>query len=393
MKYGILSLIDSRPLMSRKCWYVLLLAAVACGANRERQTAPAANDIPVGVYAALTGSEAAFGQATVQGVKLAAEEINSGGGVFGRKIRLIIEDDTGRAEEAASVVTKLITRDGVIGVIGENSSNQSLAAAPICQAAKVPMISPSSTNPNVTKKGDYIFRVCFTDPYQGKALATFVRNNLGVKNVAVLKDNKNDYSVGLAEFFTNAFAQLGGKVIIEQSYTGGDTEFRPQLTAIKSAKPQVIFIPGFYTDVGQIAIQARDLGISVPMVGGDGWDSPTVIAIGGKSVDGCYFSDHYFVGEPRPAVQRFVAEIRKRYDRNPDANAALGYDALRIFAMAIQKSGSLDRKSIRDQIANTRDYQGVSGVITMGSDRDPIKPVAIIKIDGGTTHFAGWIQP
>src|ERR1700674_692095 len=327
--------------MSRKYSYVLLLVAVACGANRERQTAPAPNDIPIGVYAALTGSEAAFGQATVQGVKLAAEEINNAGGVFGRKIRLIIEDDTGRAEEAASVVTKLITRDGVIGVIGENSSNQSLAAAPICQAAKVPMISPSSTNPNVTKKGDYIFRVCFTDPYQGKALATFVRNNLGVKSVAVLKDNKNDYSVGLAEFFTSAFAQLGGKVIIEQSYTGGDTEFRPQLTAIKSAKPQVLFIPGFYTDVGQIAIQARDLGITVPMVGGDGWDSPTVIAIGGQSVEGCYFSDHYFVGEPRPAVQRFVAEIRKRYGRNPDANAALGYDALRIFAAAIQRSGSL----------------------------------------------------
>jgi branched-chain amino acid transport system substrate-binding protein len=379
--------------MSRKCWYVLLLVAVACGANRERQTAAAPNDIPIGVYAALTGSEAAFGQATVQGVKLAAEEINNDGGVFGRKIRLIIEDDTGRAEEAASVVTKLITRDGVIGVIGENSSNQSLAAAPICQAAKVPMISPSSTNPNVTKKGDYIFRVCFTDPYQGKALATFVRNNLGVTNVGILKDNKNDYSVGLAEFFSSAFTQLGGKIVAEQSYSGGDTEFRPQLTAIKSAKPQVLFIPGFYTDVGQIAIQARDLGISIPMVGGDGWDSPTVIAIGGKAVDGCYFSDHYFVGEARPAVQRFVGEIRKRYGRNPDANAALGYDALRIFAAAIQRSGSLDRKAIRDQIATTRDYQGVSGVITMGPDRDPIKPVAIIRIDGGTTHFAGWIQP
>jgi branched-chain amino acid transport system substrate-binding protein len=370
-----------------------LLAAVACGANRERQTAAAPNDIPIGVYAALTGSEAAFGQATVQGVKLAAEEINNAGGVFGRKIRLIIEDDTGRAEEAASVVTKLITRDGVNGVIGENSSNQSLAAAPICQAAKVPMISPSSTNPNVTKKGDYIFRVCFTDPYQGKALAIFVRNNLGVANVGILKDNKNDYSVGLAEFFSSAFTQLGGKIVAEQSYSGGDTEFRPQLTAIKSAKPQVLFIPGFYTDVGQIAIQARDLGISIPMVGGDGWDSPTVIAIGGKAVDGCYFSDHYFVGEPRPAVQRFVGEIRKRYGRNPDANAALGYDALRIFAAAIQRSGSLDRKAIRDQIASTSEYQGVSGVITMGPDRDPIKPVAIIKIDGGTTHFAGWIQP
>lgn len=368
------------------------LLVVACR-GREPQTAASANDIPVGMYAALTGAEAAFGQATLQGVKLAAEEINASGGVLGRKIRLIVEDDTGRAEEAASVVTKLITRDDVVGVIGENSSNQSLAAAPICQAAKVPMISPSSTNPKVTKVGDYIFRVCFTDPYQGKALATFVRNTLKSTPAAVLKDNKNDYSVGLAEFFSKEFIRQGGRIVVEQSYSGGDTDFRPQLTTIKAAKPQVLFIPGFYTDVGQIAIQARDLGITVPMVGGDGWDSPTVITIGGKAVDGCYFSDHYFVGEPRPAVQRFVAEIRKRYGRNPEANAALGYDALYIFTNAVKKAGTLDRKSIRDNIAATRDYQGVSGVITMGPDRDPIKPVAMIKIDGGTLHFAGWISP
>src|SRR5438132_13814437 len=233
--------------------WIATVVALGCRPGAERQTAPAANDIPVGVYAATSGSEAAFGQATVQGVKLAAEEINNSGGVLGKKIRLIVEDDAGRAEEAASVVTKLITRDGVIGVIGENSSNQSLAAAPICQAAKVPMISPSSTNPNVTKKGDYIFRVCFTDPYQGKALATFVRNNLGVTSVAVLKDNKNDYSVGLAEFFSSAFIQLGGKIVAEQSYTGGDTEFRPQLRAIKSANPKVLLIPGFYTEVRPVA--------------------------------------------------------------------------------------------------------------------------------------------
>src|SRR5438105_5331813 len=197
--------------MSRRCWYVLLLVAVACGANRERQTAAPPNDIPIGVYGALTGGEAAFGQATVQGVKLAAEEINNSGGLLGgRKVRLVIEDDQGKAEEAASVVTKLITRDNVIAVIGENSSNQSLAAAPICQANGVPMISPSSTNPNVTKKGDYIFRVCFTDPYQGKALAAFVRNQLHLTKAAILKDNKTDYSVGLAEFFSKNFVAGGG---------------------------------------------------------------------------------------------------------------------------------------------------------------------------------------
>jgi len=366
-------------------------AFLSCRPAEKKTATP--EDIAVGVYAATSGSEAAFGQATVQGEKLAAEEINNNGGVLGRKIRLVIEDDQGKAEEAASVVTKLITHDNVLAILGENSSNQSLAAAPIAQAAKVPMISPSSTNPAVTKKGDYIFRVCFTDPYQGKALAIFASKTLHVTTAAILRDNKNDYSVGLAEVIRKEFTTLGGKIVAEQSYAGGDSDFRPQLTAIKGTNPQVLFIPGFYTEVGQIAIQARDLGISVPMVGGDGWDSPTVIQIGGKSVDGCYFSDHYFVGEPRPAVQRFVAEIRKRSGQNPDANSALGYDALYVLTNAIKRAGSLDRKAIRDQIAATKDYQGVSGVISIGPDRDPIKPVAMIKIDGGTTHFAGWIQP
>ncbi|HEY4641525.1 MAG TPA: ABC transporter substrate-binding protein [Thermoanaerobaculia bacterium] len=372
---------------------VAALLVLACRPNRESQTAPVATDIPVGLYGAMTGSEAAFGQATMQGVKLAAEEINANGGVLGRKIRLVIEDDQGKAEEAASAVTKLITRDNVIAVIGENSSNQSLAAAPICQSNQIPMISPSSTNPNVTKKGDYIFRVCFIDPYQGKALALFARQNLNLTNAALLIDNKNDYSVGLGKVIHDEFTRLGGKIVAEQTYAGGDSDFRPQLTTIKSANPQVLFVPGFYTEAGQIASQARDLGITVPLLGGDGWDSPAVVAIGGKAVDGCYFSDHYFVGEERPAVQRFVREINKRTGKNPDANSALGYDALHILANAIAKAGSLDRKAIRDQIATTKDYDGVSGVITMGPDRDPIKPVAMIKIDGGTTHFAGWVRP
>jgi branched-chain amino acid transport system substrate-binding protein len=371
----------------------LAVLALACAPGAERQTATSANDIPVGMYGALTGAEASFGNATLQGVKLATEEINKSGGVLGKKIRLVVEDDQGKPEEAASVVTKLITGDNVIAVIGENSSSQSLSAAPVCQNAKVPMISPSSTNPNVTKKGDYIFRVCFTDPYQGKALATFVRTNLNLTSAAILRDNKNDYSVGLANVFREQFTAHGGKIVAEQSYSGGDSDFRAQLTAIRATNPQVVFVPGFYTDAGQIAVQARDLGITVPLVGGDGWDSPTVVAIGGKAVEGCYFSDHYFHDEPRPAVQRFVAEIKKRYGKAPEANAALGYDAMYIFANAAKRAGSLDRKAIRDQIAQTKDYSGVSGVITMGPDRDPIKPVAMIKIENGTTHFAGWVKP
>lgn len=369
--------------------------ALACkpGPGRESRTAASGGEIPIGVYGALTGGEAAFGTSTVNGVRLAAEEINAAGGVLGRKIRLFVEDDQGRPEEAASVVTKLITSDNVIALVGENSSSQSLAAAPIAQSNGVPMVSPSSTNPTVTEKGDFIFRVCFTDPYQGKALAMFVSDKLKVTSAAILVDKKNDYSVGLAEVFRKEFGAKGGKIVAEQSYSGGDAEFRPQLTAIKAKKPAVVFIPGFYTDAGQIAIQARDLGLNVPLIGGDGWDSPTVIEIGGKAVENSYFSDHYFVGDPRPVVQRFVEEMKKRHGKNPEATAALGYDALKIIAAAIQRAGSLDGKAIRDQIAATKDYEGVSGTITMGADRNPIKPVAMIEIANGQMNFAGWIQP
>jgi len=369
------------------------LLAVACRPGREAQTTDATGDIPVGVYGALTGGEAAFGTSTVQGAKIAAAEINAAGGVLGRRIQLLVEDDQGRAEEAATVVTKLITGSNVVALIGENSSNQSLAAAPIAQANGVPMISPSSTNPAVTEKGEYIFRVCFTDPYQGKALATFVRKNLNLDTAAILVDTRSDYSVGLAKVFREVFEANGGKIVAEQSYSGGDSEFRPQLTAIRSAKPKAVFIPGFYTEVGQIAIQARDLGIMVPLVGGDGWDSPTVIQIGGRAIENSYFSDHYFVGDTRDVVKKFVTEYEKINGKKPEATAALGYDAVKIFAAAATRAGSLDKKAIRDQIAATKDYAGVSGTISMGPDRNPIKPVAMIKIENGQMNFAGWVNP
>jgi branched-chain amino acid transport system substrate-binding protein len=369
------------------------LIVLACRPGREAQTADTTGDIPVGVFGALTGDQAAFGTSTVNGVRLAADEINAAGGVLGRRIHLVVEDDQGRAEEAASVVTKLITASDVVALIGENSSNQSLAAAPIAQANGIAMISPSSTNPAVTEKGEFIFRVCFTDPYQGKALAAFVRNGLKLDTAAILVDKKNDYSVGLAGVFRKEFEGAGGKIVAEQSYSGGDTEFRPQLTTIRAASPQALFIPGFYTEVGQIAIQARDLGLTVPLVGGDGWDSPAVIQIGGKAIEGSYFSDHYFVGDTRPVVQKFVDEYKRRHGKNPEATAALGYDALHIWANAARRAGTLDRKAVRDQIAQTKDYEGVAGTITMGPDRNPIKPVAMIKIENGQMTFAGWVKP
>lgn len=372
---------------------VALLALGCKQSGSETPTAAAADPIPVGVYAALTGGTAEFGTATRDGSRLAADEINARGGVLGRPIRLVIEDDQGRPEEAAAVVTKLITRDGVVAVIGENASSRSLAAAPICQANRVPMISPSSTNPEVTRKGDYIFRVCFIDPYQGDAIAAFVRDNLKLSRVAVLRDVKNDYSVGLAQFFTEAFTRRGGRVVATHSYAEGDSDFRAQLTAIRRVGPQAIFIPGYYTEVGQIAIQARDLGVKIPLIGGDGWDSPKLLEIGGEAMNGCYFADHYFLGEERPEVVNFVQKFRSRYGVDPNAVHVLSYDAVNLLADAIERAQSVDSTSIRDAIAATRDFKGVSGPISFGPDRNPIKPVAMIAIADGKFGLAGWITP
>lgn len=365
----------------------------ACGGERVSQTEEPASQIPIGVYLALTGPTATFGLGTRDGVTMAADEINASGGLLGRNVRLYFEDTLGRSEEAASVVSRLITRSEVVALIGENSSSLSLAAAPIAQAAKVPMVSPSSTNPAVTEKGDYIFRVCFLDSWQGQALARFVRETLKMKRVAILRDVKNDYSVGLADFFTQAFEESGGQIVADQSYSEGDSDFRSQLTAIRAASPEAIFIPGYYTEAGSIAVQARDLGLSVPLVGGDGWSSPLLFTIGGDSIEGAYYGDHYYAGEDRAAVREFVRRFRQRFGRDPDSNNALAYDAMMMLAHAIRQGRSLEGAAIRDNLASLKDFDGVSGVITMGADRNPIKPVMIVKVENGTSVFAARISP
>ncbi|HVT02355.1 MAG TPA: ABC transporter substrate-binding protein [Thermoanaerobaculia bacterium] len=380
----------------KKSVIALSLLAAFCGPHEQGSNGAAStaqSTIRVGLYGAFTGSTATFGQNTKRGVELAISEINGAGGVLGRKLELFSEDDQGKPEEAASAVTKLITQNNVIGVIGENASSRSLAAAPICQSRHIPMISPSSTNPDVTMKGDYIFRVCFIDSYQGRAVARFARDTLKLSRVAILRDVKNDYSVGLAKFFGDAFIATGGRIVGDLSYVEGDNDFRSQLTAIKTMSPEAIFVPGYYTEVGQIAIQARDLGITAPLLGGDGWDSPKLLEIGGRSLDGAYFANHYFPDEPRPAVQNFVTKYRALYHQAPESVAALGYDAVGILAQAIRAAGSLDSAKIRDAIAQTKDFQGVAGVTTMGPDRNPIKPVALLHVSGGKIAFKEWVKP
>ena len=260
---------------------------------------------------------------------------------------------------------KLLKQDRVIALLGEVASSRSLAAAPEAQRAKVPMVSPASTNPKVTEVGDFVFRVCFIDPFQGAAMARFARQSLRSERAAILKDIKNEYSVGLAEFFKATFTQEGGKVVSEESYSEGDIEFRAQLTSIKGRKPEVIFIPGYYTEVGLIARQARELGIQQTLLGGDGWDSEKTIEIGGEAISGSYFSNHYASDDPDPRVQGFIAKYRERYKKIPDSMAVLGYDSARLVVDAIQRAGSTDGTKIRDALAKTSNFPGVSGSITI----------------------------
>ena len=377
---------------------ILSLVLFGCppktGETTATGTGGTEGEIVVGEYGSLTGGQATFGQSTHNGIMLAVDEINGGGGVDGRKIRIITEDDQSKSEEAANAVTKLISQNNVIAVLGEVASSASLAAAPICQSNKVPMITPSSTNERVTQVGDYIFRMCFIDPYQGEAMANYLSGQLGMKRAAVLIDVKSDYSTGLAANFERVFIANGGQIVGKQSYAQGDSDFRSQLTTLKSSNPEVIFVPGYYNDIGQIAIQARDLGMKQPLAGGDGWESPKLIEIGGKALEGCFYSNHYHIDDPTPAVREFVQKYKERFGAAPDSLAALGYDATRVLAEAIKRAGTTDGAKLRDAIAATKDYPGVTGTITLGPDRNPIgKKLAILEIKDGTTILKGTVDP
>lgn len=351
------------------------------------------DEILIGEYGSMTGGTATFGISTDEGVKLALEEINAKGGILGKKVRVVLVDDQSKPEEAVTAVQKLITQDRVVAIIGEVASSRSLAAAPICQRNEVPMLTPASTNPKVTKVGDYIFRTCFIDPFQGAAMATFAADELKVKKVAILYDVKNDYSVGLREYFTNTMKQKGGTIVADESYGEGDIDFKAQLTKIKATNPDAIFLPGYYTEVGLICQQARELGITIPFLGGDGWDSEKTAKIGGKAVNGCYFTNHYSEQEDRPAVKQFVAAYEKKYKKIPDAMAILGYDAMHLMCASIQKAGSTKGKDIKAALAATKDYPGASGNLTMDAQRNAQKPIVVLKIENGKFVFVKSVNP
>ena len=350
--------------------------------------------ILVGEFASLTGKEATFGISSHEGTQLAIEELNAAGGVLGKKFELKTEDDQSKAGEPANVVNKLISKDGAIAILGEVASSRSLEAAPICQENGVPMISPASTNPKVTETGDFIFRVCFIDPFQGTVMANFATNTLKAKKVAVFTDVKSDYSKGLAKFFKEGFTKAGGQIVTELDFNGGDKDFKGQLTAIKSAAPDAVFVPGYYTDVALICIQAKQLGLNVPLIGGDGWESDTLVKIGGEAVEGHYFSTHYASDAASPKVTAFVEAYKKRYNgKVPDAMAALGYDSAMFLADAIKRAGSTEGAKLRDALAATKEFEAVTGKMTMNAQRDAVKSAVILQVKGGAFKFVETVAP
>lgn len=356
--------------------------------------AVAADPIKIGHYGSLTGKDAAFGVATRKGVLLAVEEINAKGGVLGRPLEYLVEDIQSKPGESATAVKKLISRDKVVAVIGANASANSLEAGPVCQNAKIPMMAISSTNPRVTEVGDYIFRICFIDPFQGAVLAKFAHDSLHAKRVALLTAVNSPYSVGLSSVLRQDFTARGGEIVGEQKYNEGDKDFRAQLTAIKSTKPDVIAATGFYSEAALICKQARDLGLEVPIIGGDGWEAPQLIELGGKAVENTYYSTYFSAENDAPEVRSFVDRYRKRWNNEvPEAVSALGYDAMYLIAAAMEKCGTTDSAKLRDAIAATKNFPGVTGRTTIDEKRNSAKAAVMLAVKNGRAGFFEAVTP
>jgi len=371
----------------------LLAALIGLTGLLTAVSTQAQDTIKIGEFASLTGKEAAFGQSAHKGMVLAIDAANTSGGILGKQIELISEDNQSKPGESSTIAKKLITRDKVVALLGEVASSRSLEAAAVAQRYRIPMVSPASTNPKVTEIGDYIFRVCFIDSFQGAALAKFAREDLKVKNVAILRSVSSAYSVGLAKYFKDRFIKDGGTVVIESSFSEGDKDFRAQLTSIKAANPDAIFVPGYYTEAALICKQARDIGLTLPIFGGDGWEAPALLEIGGAAVEGTYYSTHYSPEAPSETVKAFVRKYKERWGEVPDAMAALGYDSAIVLMDAIRRAGSTAPAKIRDALATTKNVDGVTGRTTIDAHRNASKPAVIIEVKNGRFHFVKGVEP
>lgn len=376
---------------------VILLAfpVFLTGCKKKGTSAASSNEIRIGVYEPITGANGAGGSLELEGIKLANEMYPE---VLGKKIKLYVVDNKSDKSEAANAVERLIDEDGVSAIIGSWGSSLSMAGGPVAQKAKVPVVGASCTNPNVTKANDYYFRVCFLDPFQGEVMAKYIYNNIHAKKVAIIQEVSNDYSVGLASYFTQWYKKLtgddnsiAGKPL---NYNTGDQDFTAQLTAVKSLNPDAIFAPGNFTESALLIKQARQLGITTPIFGGDTWETDEFLKVGGSAVEGAVFSTFFAADKPANAEsKKYIDAYYKKYNKEPAAVGALGYDAYLVILNAIKAANSTDPVKIRDEIAKTKNFEGATGNITIGSDRNAIKSAIIKKVVNGKFKYLDTIEP
>jgi branched-chain amino acid transport system substrate-binding protein len=358
----------------------------------------ASNEIKIGGNLEMTGNTASWGESMAKGIKLAFKQANESGGVLGKKINFIIADNKSEPSESANAMTKLITQDKVVLVLGTGGSTNSIAAAPISAENKVPFITPFATNPKVTADGEnvreYAFRVCFIDPFQGTVMAGFATKTLNAKTAAIYVDNSADYAKGLAQFFEESFVKTGGKIVAKEAYLQKDQDFKSILTKIKSTNPDVIFVPGYYEDVAKIVKQAREMGITVPIIGGDAWDSPKLVEMAGAdAMNNTFFSNHYAPDNHSPQIDKFVEAFKKEYNEVPDAPAVLGYDAACMAIDAIKRANSADPVKIKDALAQTKDLELVTGTVTLDKYHNPVKSAVVMELKDGKQVYKTTINP
>ena len=324
---------------------------------------------------------------------MAIDEINAKGGVLGQPIELIVDDNGSKAGETARIARKFLSQDRVVAILGDLTSSATMEAGPLAQEAHVPLLTPSATALTVTKVGDYVFRSCFTDPFTGRIMARFAVEHLHAKRGVVLTDVKQDYSIGVTAELKSYYTKNGGQVLQEFSFSSGDTDFRAQLSSLKSLQPDVIFLPAYYTEAALILREARQLGVKAPFVGGEGWDSPSLLAVAGKSAEGSFYTDHFSPEDPAPLVQAFVQSYRNKYGVVPDALSALWYDGAGLLADAIRRAGSTEPAKIRDALAATKNFAGITGNISVDDQRNASKPGVIVTIENGQLKMVERVEP
>ncbi|MGE8078389.1 ABC transporter substrate-binding protein [Peribacillus loiseleuriae] len=378
---------------------LLLVAGVLAGCNSDSAGSKASEEVLIGANLELTGGVASYGQSIYEGANLALKEINKKG-INGKQLKLVKYDNKSEAQEAMNGALKLINQDKVVAIIGSATSTNTLAQVALANKYKTPIITATGTSPEVTvtngKLNDYVFRTCFIDPFQGTVAANFSTKNLGAKTAAIYIDNSSDYSKGLAASFKESFEKNGGSVVAREAYLQKDTDFRATLTRIKSEKPDFIYIPGYYEEVGLIVKQARESGIDVPIMGADGWDSPKLLEIAGKdALANTFITNHYSSSDPDVKIQSFVEAFQKEYKgKKPDAFAALGYDTAYFLAEAIKNAGEeVTGENIQKALAETKNLQLVSGAFTIDENHNPIKSATILRYEKGEQVFETKVNP